>query len=237
MVSLAAWNRMLQAYVDPCGGVDYAGWQSALPDLDRWLGAIASVDWTALPRQDAIAFFLNLYNALTIQQVLRRYPISSIRPTLFGIPNWLAFLQFFTRKIYDLNGQALSLNGIEHGILRQQFQEPRIHFALVCASMGCPLLRPEAYQPAQVMQQLEEDAHRFINNPDKVRYDRDRHILYCSKIFQWYSKDFLTVAGSIPAYIDRYRDATLFNDPQNESTTVAIAYLPYSWQLNQRTSS
>jgi hypothetical protein len=226
------WDQMARKYIDQQGRVDYASWQQqSWHDLDEWLSTIASVDWRTLPRNAAIAFFLNLYNALTVQQILHRYPIQSIRPTVFGIPNWLAFLRFFTRRVYVLNGEALSLNAIEHDILRPQFQDPRIHFAVVCASVGCPLLRPGAYTPDRVMPQLEDDAHRFINNPDKVRYDRDRHILYCSKIFQWYGKDFLMVADSIPAYISRY----LQSDPI--SRTAAIAYLPYSWDLNQRTSS
>ena len=230
MVNPDPWDRMLRDYVDSFGGVDYARWrQQSCHELDDWLASLASVDWSALSKNAAIAFFLNLYNALTIRQVLERYPISSIRPTILGIPNWLTFLRFFTRTVFVLNGDALSLNAIEHGILRSHFQEPRIHFALVCASMGCPLLRPEAYVADRVMQQLDEDADRFINHPDKVRYDRDRQTLYCSKIFQWYGKDFLTIADSIPAYVDRYfKPATI-------PASVAIAYLPYSWALNQRT--
>ena len=165
--------------------------------------------------------------------MLYQYPIASIRPKLLGIPNWLAFLRFFTKKVYTLNGQSLSLNNIEHDILRQQFLDPRIHFALVCASVGCPLLRAAAYVPDMLTAQLEEDCDRFINNPDKVRYDAASNTLFCSKIFKWYRADFLTVADSVPAYIARYYTAT----PLPES--VSVVYLPYSWELNrhQRTSS
>ena len=113
-------------------------------------------------------------------------------------------MQFFTQTVYTLNGQSLSLNNLEYDILRQQFSESRIHFSLVCASIGCPLLRAGAYGPDKLTAQLEDDCHRFINNPDKVRYGADSQTLYCSKIFKWYKADLLTVAGSIPDFCDRY---------------------------------
>lgn len=232
MMNFAPWDQMLRDYVNDRGRVDYARWQQeSAQELDQWLAANREVDIEALDRESAIAFLINLYNALTIQQVLQKYPIDSIRPSFLGIPNWLAFLRFFIKKRYVLKGQPLSLNAIEHTILRERFQEPRIHFALVCASEGCPLLRSGAYWPDQLNQQLEEDANRFINNPEKVHYEPSSQILHCSKIFKWYQEDFLTVADSIQTYISRYlMDAKL-------SPTIPVDYLPYSWRLNQRTSS
>lgn len=230
MVDLAPWDRMLQEYVDDQGRVDYRRWRGNADDLDRWLASVSRLDLRVLGRNSAIAFLINLYNALTIQQVLQRYPLRSIRPRILGMPNWLAFLRFFSRPVYELNGRPLSLNAIEHDLLRSQYPEPRIHFALVCASEGCPLLRAGAYFPDMVAMQLEEDAYRFINNPDKVRYEAASNTLFCSKIFQWYEQDFLTVAPSIPAYINIYR--TGLQPP----AAVKLAYLPYSWRLNQRTS-
>lgn len=226
-LDFAPWDSLLQQYVDAQGRVAYGRWQQeSLPALAQWLSDMRGVDLQGLDQAQAIALLLNLYNALTIQQVLHRYPISSIRPEVLGIPNWLAFLRFFTRTVYRLNGDALSLNAIEHGILRRQFLDPRIHFALVCASIGCPLLRAEAYGPKTVMAQLQADGDRFINNPDKVCYDRASQTLYCSKIFKWYKADFLTVADSVPAYIDRYYTAAQL------PATVTVVYRPYSWALN-----
>lgn len=119
MVDLAPWDRMLQNYVDDQGGVDYARWhQESAEGLDQWLQSVCRTNVQALEHNDAIAFLINLYNALTIQQVLQKYPIPSILPRIFSIPNWLAFLQFFSRNIYTLNGQALSLNVIEHNMRR-----------------------------------------------------------------------------------------------------------------------
>jgi hypothetical protein len=180
-----------------------------------------------LPPEEHLAFWLNLYNALMVQEVLLRYPIASIRPKILGIPNWLGLLVFLSRPVYRLNGQPLSLNHIEHRKLRATFADPRIHFALVCASVGCPILRNEAYLPGIVEAQLDTDTQRFLNNPEKVRYAADQDILYCSKIFQWYEADFLAAAPSIAAYIAQY-------NPQVPKTAT-VRYLPYNWSLNQLT--
>jgi len=232
MVDYTPWDRLLQTYVNDRGRVNYARWQQeSASELGQWLASVSHTDLQCLERDAAIAFLLNLYNALTIQQVLQRYPIDSIRPKILGIPNWLAFLRFFNRKFYTLNEQPLSLNGIEHDILRSQFAEPRIHFALVCASVGCPWLRPGAYWPDQLEQQLDGDVRQFVHNPEKVRYDAEAGVLYCSKIFKWYAEDFLKEAYSIAAYINRYRP----DSPVPENAP--LQHLPYSWQLNQRTSS
>ncbi len=231
MIDFEPWNQMLAEYVDD-GCVDYGRWQmESAQALDRWLASVQSVDLETLDRDGAIAFLLNLYNALVVQQVLQKYPIKSIRPELLGIPNWVSFLLFFKRRRYQLNGRSLSLDGIEKGILRSRYDEPRIHFALVCASQGCPLLRAHAYRPEQLPAQLEEDAARFINNPDKVHYSAGDHTLHLSKIFKWYRSDFLTQAASVPAYIQPYLPGIDLPADLN------IAYKPYSWQLNQRTSS
>ena len=230
-LNLATWDNLLRKYVNDQGQVAYGSWQQeSLSELEQWLTDVSNVDWQELDQTQAIAFLLNLYNALTIRQVLYQYPIDSIRPKVLGIPNWLTFLRFFTQTVYTLNDHPLSLNTIEHGILRQQYPESRIHFALVCASVGCPLLRPEAYVPDRLTAQLEADGERFINNPDKVRYDAASQTLFCSKIFKWYETDFLAVAGSIPTYISRYSKAQM-------PTSVTVAYLPYSWDLNQYQSA
>ena len=232
MPDFTPWDAMLKRYVNERGQVDYAAWQSeSYLELNTWLESLHSTDLSALEREEAIALLINLYNALTIRQVLQKYPIASIRPSFLGIPNWLAFLRFFSKPVYPLDGQSRSLNGIEHDLLRARFSEPRIHFALVCASVGCPLLRAEAYEPARLDEQLTDDAHRFIRNDDKVRYDPAQQTLYCSKIFKWYETDFLTFAASIPTYIGQYRPELDLSD------RVTVQFLPYSWSLNQRTSS
>ncbi len=228
MINFDPWDELLHRYVDAQGRVNYPAWQAESPHaLADWLSSLGSLDPQALTRDQQLALWLNLYNALTIAQVLRMYPISSIRPVRWGVPNWIAFFRFF-RQPHQLGDRAYSLNDIEHGILRPTFQDPRIHFALVCASIGCPLLRQEAYRSDSVQSQLEADAIRFINNPEKVRYDSQRDILFCSKIFQWYHQDFLKVALSSPDYIQTYLSSCSWSE------SVSIRYLPYDWSLNQR---
>ncbi|WAL59203.1 DUF547 domain-containing protein [Thermocoleostomius sinensis] len=220
------WNCLLQKYVNDQGRVDYRRWQtSGYRDLWEWLDDLSSVNLTALTPKQQLSLWLNLYNALTIHQVLQRYPIRSILPSVLGIPNWLQFFLFFQRPVYRLQGEGYSLNRIEHGILRSQFQEPRIHFALVCASVGCPLLRNQAYFPDIVFDQLEDDAQRFIRNPNKVMFDPQTETLYCSKIFKWYKADFFNAASSISNYIEPYLQTSLPASP-------SIHYLPYDWSLN-----
>jgi hypothetical protein len=232
MINFVTWDELLDQYVDSQGRVNYYAWKAKSPQaLNQWLAEIQELDISSISDPDEkLALWINLYNALTIASILERYPISSIQPKLFGIPNWIAFLWFFYRPTHQVASRYYSLNHIEHNILRREFDEPRIHFALVCASNGCPLLRNGAYWPESVRTQLEEDAIRFINNPDKVRYDAQTQTLYCSKIFKWYRKDFLKISPSIPDYIRSY----LKTDVPIRSNT-AIAYLSYDWSLNQQT--
>ncbi|MGB3311683.1 MAG: DUF547 domain-containing protein [Nodosilinea sp.] len=229
MLNFTPWNTLLQTYVDDQGRVDYARWQqAAAPELEVWL-ALLPTTLSGLAPDDSLALLVNLYNALTIQQVLKHYPIDSVLPNVLGVPNWLAFWRFFNRSLYTLDGEAVSLNRIEHGLLRPQLKEPRIHFAVVCASVGCPILRNEAYWPDIVEAQLETDAHRFIHNPNKVCYDADAGVIYCSKLFKWYGEDFLRLAPSIPEYIGTY----LHTDPPLSPLT-EVRYLPYDWSLNRQ---
>ena len=231
MIDFAVWDSLLRQYVDQQGRVDYQAWSQQPKTLMNWLAGLEPLDLKPDLTDEQLALWINLYNAFTISTILERYPIASIRPVVLGIPNWFAFLRFFQRRAYRFSNQTYSLAQIENKILRDRWHDPRIHFAIVCASIGCPLLRNAAYTSDLVEHQLEDDAHRFINNLDKVRYDAQTETLYCSKIFKWYRQDFLQVAGSIPDYICIYRpDLPL-------TAATAIAYLDYDWSLNQRTSS
>jgi hypothetical protein len=230
MVDLTTWDGLLHTYVDGHGRVDYLAWNRDHPHtLEDWL-ARQSPDTEGL--QDHLAHWINLYNAFTIKAVLSRYPIASIRPTIFGLPNWIGFLHFFQHAVHRLGSQSFSLAQIENDLLRQHTKDPRIHFAIVCASLGCPLLRREAYTPERVEQQLQDDLVRFVTNPEKVRLDKEAGILHCSRIFQWYRADFLQTSPSIPAYILPHLQGAADPEPQ-----LRLAFLPYDWSLNQRTSS
>lgn len=228
-INFELWQQLLKEYVSAQGQVNYRQWKrddEAIAHLNNWLNSLQSVDIETLEPDASLALLLNLYNALTIRQVLEKYPINSIRPTVLGVPNWLSFKLFFSNSLYELNGQKLSLDDIEHNLIRKRFSEPRVHFALVCASSGCPQLRNEAYWPNKVREQLEQDAQRFIRNPEKVRYGAQNNTLYCSKIFKWYKEDFLLVANSIPEYIQKY-------SYQDVPSSAQVEHIHYSWQLNE----
>jgi hypothetical protein len=229
-IDLRIWDELLQRYVDDLGRVNYRRWKAEGGDVLRvWLESLADVDLADFTDADArLALWLNAYNAIAISQVLEVYPIASIRPKVLGIPNWLSFLDFFTRSNTIVGGKKYSLNQIEHAILRPEFAEPRIHFALVCASVGCPLLRRGAYFPESVRTQLEADASRFIHNPDKVRYDAQKKTLYLSKIFKWYEEDFVKAAGSVAEYVGGY-----LGPEAAVGDGWAIVFLPYDWNLNR----
>lgn len=230
MINFDTWNQLLCQYVDSKGRVDYGAWKlKSSTILNQWLGDIKPRDLTSINSEQELALWINLYNAFTVASILESYPISSIQPKIWGIPNFLAFAWFFYSPTHKVGDSYYYLNQIEHRILRKKFNEPRIHFALVCASLGCPLLKNEAYYGETVRNQLEDDAIRFINNPDKVRYEASTQTLYCSKIFKWYKKDFLQVAASIPDYIRGYLKTEIVI-PEN----VTIAYLDYDWNLNQQ---
>ncbi|HEY9632724.1 MAG TPA: DUF547 domain-containing protein [Coleofasciculaceae cyanobacterium] len=232
MINFATWDNLLSQYVDSQGRVNYQAWKGeSSQSLNQWLAELEEMDIHSMSHPDEqLALWINLYNAFTIASILEHYPIASIQPKLFGVPNWIAFLWFFYRPTHKVAGRYYSLNHIEHNILRREFDEPRLHFALVCASIGCPLLRNGAYWSKSVRTQLEEDAIRFINNPDKVCYDSQTQTLYCSKIFKWYRKDFLKVTPSVPDYIRSYLKSDF---PIGSNTP--IAYLDYDWALNQQT--
>ena len=229
-IDFTIWDELLQRYVDDLGRVNYRRWKAEGADVLRvWLESLADVDLADGTDADArLALWLNAYNAIAISQVLEVYPIASIRPKVLGIPNWLSFLDFFTRSNSIIGGKKYSLNQIEHAILRPEFAEPRIHFALVCASVGCPLLRRGAYFPESVRTQLEADASRFIHNPDKVRYDAQKKTLYLSKIFKWYEEDFVKAAGSVAEYVGGY-----LGPEAAVGDGWAIVFLPYDWNLNR----
>jgi hypothetical protein len=229
-IDLRIWDELLQRYVDDLGRVNYRRWKAEGADVLRaWLESLADVNLADFSDADArLALWLNAYNAIAISQVLEVYPIASIRPKVLGIPNWLSFLDFFTRSNSIIGGKKYSLNQIEHAILRPEFAEPRIHFALVCASVGCPLLRRGAYFPESVRTQLEADASRFIHNPDKVRYDAEKKTLYLSKIFKWYEEDFVKAAGSVAEYVGGY-----LGPEAAVGDGWAIVFLPYDWNLNR----
>jgi hypothetical protein len=179
-------------------------------------------------RAERIAFWINTYNAFTVKLVLDHYPIASIR-TIGWLPG-AAFRERFI-PMPGLKGGNVSLDDIENGTLRADFREPRIHFALVCASRSCPMLRGEAYRAKDLDRQLDDQARSFLGDSTKNRFDATTNTLHLSSIFKWFRVDFETAAGSLRAYVGRY-----LNDPRAVEPGVRIEFLDYDWSLNDRSA-
>jgi hypothetical protein len=228
----AAWTSLLRRYVSG-GLVDYASLKrDGRPALDAYLRSLESVGRSQLeawPRADQLAFWINAYNAYTVKLVLDHYPLRSIRS--IGLLPGSAFKRKFI-PLERVAGEKLSLDDIEHRILREQLQEPRIHFAIVCASRACPVLRDEAYQGRELDAQLDEAARAFLRDPARNRYDPSSRTLSLSSIFKWFRGDFEAVAGTLTGYVARYAD-----EPTAEALRrggVKVEFLDYDWSLNER---
>lgn len=217
------WNELLGAHVNN-GLVNYAAIKENPKNLDMFVtqaGAVTQDEFETWTEPQQLAFLINLYNAVTIQLIIREYPVSSIRDIGGLLKNpWKL-------KSVPLFREMITLDNLKHDIIRKRYNEPRIHFALVCADLGSPNLRSEAYRPEILNEQLEEQTTAFLQTAlDKNRYDVDTQILYLSPIFKWYAEDFKKAAGSVMEYVAKYIPAATEN--------VKIHYTAYDWSLNDQ---
>ena len=231
----SAWDQIVRQHVVVVDGgkasqVRYADIDRA--GLKRYLAALSAVpaaEFQRWPQDERKAFLINAYNAFTVEKILTRYPdIRSIWDfgKIFGNP--------FKDGFFSLLGARASLDWIEHDTLRKQYPDPRLHFALNCASIGCPMLREEAYVAARLEAQLEEQASRFLGDSTRNRYREGR--LEVSRIFDWYKDDF----APRERYFARYA-ALLAPDAEGRAVIAAgkarITFLEYDWALNDFRSS
>jgi hypothetical protein len=218
------FDQVLQKYVNSQGRVNYAGLKNNPGTLESYLDLLAvNAPSDRATFQTGLAFWINAYNALTIKGVLDHYPITSVRKVK-------PFGGFFSRIKFQVGGRSYTLNDIEHGIIRYEFGDPRIHFVLICASLGCPIMENRAFFPETLEERLDIAAAKFINNPEKVRLDRENGILYLSQIFEWYAEDFEDTHDSVINFISEYLpevDAAFLKGKE-----VQIQYVQYDWSLN-----
>jgi len=221
-IDYSLWADVLKKYVNDEGRVDYEGLKNDRPELDQFIARVENVDVSALSPVEAKAFWINAYNAITLKVVVDKYPVKSIRRINFGLV-WEV-----GRKVAQ---DKKSLGDIEHKILRP-LGDPRIHFAINCASISCPNLPKEPFDPDRLDEHLDYEARRFINDPQKVRLDRDKNILYHSAIFSWFEEDFLVVEPDILSYIKRYVNE---DDKQYlQNNEVSLKKEKYDWGLNKQ---
>lgn len=242
------YSMVLSKYVQD-GMVDYSALQKdrkAIDDFISELGKASEAEYKSWTRQQQLAFWVNAYNGWFLKIVVDHYPIK--RSGLIG-------LVFPANSVQQINGiwdnikivfagREVSLNHIEHKILRPVFREPRIHFAIVCASRGCPALRSEPFFPDTLNEQLYMAAQVFISNPSKVRLEKNRKKIKISKIFDWFHEDFKSFAdedwrkqydgkraGPI-AFISGYLTAS--DSTFLKQNKVAVDYFDYDWSLNDK---
>jgi hypothetical protein len=242
-LSHSAWNSLLEKYVviAPDGvssSVRYAGLQSDHANLTRYLATVSNVtiaQYFSWSKRQRLAFLINAYNAFTVELVLTQYPhLRSIRDlgSMFRSP--------WKRPFFHLLGAEHDLDFIEHTMIRApgQFDDPRIHFSLVCASIGCPMLRNEAFTGERLDEQLNDSLHRFLSDRSRNRFDAVNGSLKISSIFRWYRADFSKGHhgfSSLESLLAQYADDLSSEDTEKaliRNGHFAIEYLPYNWKLN-----
>ncbi len=218
------WTELLSKHVRE-GEVDYRDFKEDEENLDRYLDLLIRTDPESLPEADQLAFFINGYNAYTVKLILDNFkegrPPQSIRQIggLFSNPWKIDFAV--------LGGSTYSLDNIEHDIIRVRFNEPRIHFAVNCASQSCPILISEAYEGAVLDDQLEQSTKIFLENPDHNYLDGNT--LYVSSIFKWYKEDF---DDDPLSFFLAHTSGNLQQSLQEKAGSIRIKYLDYDWSLN-----
>ncbi|MEM8845365.1 MAG: DUF547 domain-containing protein [Pseudomonadota bacterium] len=213
----AIFNPLLNKYVDD-GFVDYPGFNDA-PVFEQYIQELGQPLETT-DRDEQLAFWINAYNAFAIKGILDGRSPSSF----FGR------IGYFKNAKYEIGGQTINLYDLERDIIIP-FDEPRIHFAINCASVSCPKLQSEVYIADQLETQLEESTVIFINDETRNKFDTDKKVAHISKIFDWFEKDFVKHSGSVQKYIAQYVDDPIIAEDLNNEE-YKIVYLDYDWNLN-----
>ena len=241
--SHAAWHALLAKHVKPfnngnASAVDYTAIKVEQAALKAYLGtlkAVSEADYGKWSRPQRLAFLINAYNAYTVELILTKYPeLESIKDlgSVFSSP--------WKKKFFSLLGQERSLDDIEHGMIRAPgaFDDPRIHVGVVCASIGCPMLRPDAFTPEKLDAQLDDGMKRFLTDGTRNRFDAASGRLQISKIFDWYGKDFEKGHkgyDSLKTTFARHA-AQLAATPEAQakvrSGDYKLEFLDYDWKLN-----
>lgn len=219
-----AYTELLQKHVNEAGWVDYKGLMKDREKLDSYLRTLSN--FPASPKwndNEKMAYWINVYNAFTLQLILDHYPLKSIKD--IGASVQIPFVNTpWQKNFFSIGGESMNLDQIEHKILLKEFNEPRIHFALVCASRSCAPLRQEAYTAEKMEAQLTDQAKRFLLDKNRNEFSKDK--VEVSKYFTWYKKDF-TKNGTVIDYLNKYA-------PIKINANATINYKDYNWNLNEQ---
>lgn len=209
-----AADSFLKAHVTD-GSVDYTAIKASPSGLNELVEMAENINVSATNPDTYQAFWINTYNLLVIKGIVANYPLNSP----------LDVDGFFDKKQYGVGGEKITLNGIENNLLRAKFpNEPRFHFVLVCAGLGCPPIIDEAYTPKTLERQVQKQTIKALNDPNFIRVENKT--VKVSQIFEWYKSDFERAGGIVP-FINKFRSSKLPDGAQ-------ISYYPYDWTVNSK---
>jgi hypothetical protein len=227
-ISHQKWDDLLKAHVNDEGRVDYKGMAKDEAKLDEYLALLSNTpivkdEWN---EDQQMAYWINAYNAYTVKLILNHYPVKSIKD--IGPETQVVFINTpWDIKFFEIGDKKYDLNKIEQGTLRKRFKDdPRFHFALVCAAKSCPNLRNEAYVPEILSKQLDDQGRHFMNNPAKNKIIDANHAKL-SPYFDWYKKDFKRGDDSVVEWVNKYSDVKLNKGAE-------ITFMDYDWSLNEQ---
>lgn len=231
-VDHSAYDRVLHRYVDEEGRVDYAGLKAASDSvLVPYLDQLADADLSTLGRDQRLAFWINAYNALTLKLIVEHYPVENIWAITPG-PAEPKDNSPFNLTVGTVADTARTLDEIEHDIIRERFDEPRIHFALVCAAASCPPLRGEAFTGPGLDGQLDDQARTFLHNAEKNRIPDGEGTIALNRILKWYGEDFGPTTDALQKQLAPYFEGEV--QQRLRKAAYEVAFLPYDWSLNEQ---
>ena len=246
------FDRVLARYVNEQGRVEYSELNVDQDDLDAYFRLLERYGPDRNPElfpteSSRLAYWINAYNAATIKTVLHYYPLDSVldvkKPALmFFLPRAAGFFVF--QKV-RLGGEETSLYNLENDIIRKRFDEPRIHFALNCASLSCPELPRRAFTADNLESELEREARKFLSQSRNLRIDHETQTIYLSEIFDWYRDEFVSwfrqhssnQTGGLLDYVALYVDTEIADHLRKAAETYAVSFIPYDWTLNDQRKS
>lgn len=213
-------DTLLRSHVRANGRVDHEAMAHDVEKLDKYIEAVANVDFNALSRDEKLALLINAYNAFTLRLIAEYRPLQSIR----NIPS----RERWSGRRWRISDHLLSLHDIENSWLRAQFVEPWVHFAINCASIGCPPLRAGAYTGATIEGDLAVHTQSVHDDPRWAHFDGGT--LWLSKVYLWYAGDFIQAAGSMTEFAARYMPKV--GERLADGAPLRLRWLPYDWSLN-----
>lgn len=237
-LSYESYGKILQTYVNPKGLVDYPALQNNPQPLKEFvarLGAVAPGTYATWSSSDKIAFLINAYNAITLESIINQKPLKNSIKDIFGVWNFAK---------HTVAGNAKTLDDIEHKILRQEFNEPRIHAALVCAAISCPPLRREPYTGAKLNEQLDDQVRQWLSSDRGLKIDRAREQVSVSSIFKWFGEDWQKSFSIANGFTGSPTERAVLNfisryvNPDDKTYLTQggykLNYLNYDWSLNRQ---